>query len=39
MRRVATIFLIALAWGAFSRCGVLAQQSPAKEIQAPVKKY
>jgi len=39
VRRVATIFLIALAWGAFSRCGVLAQQSPAKEIQAPVKRY
>jgi len=39
VRRVATIFLIALAWGAFSRCGVLAQQSPAKGIQVPVKKY
>jgi carboxyl-terminal processing protease len=28
VKRIATVFLIALAWSAFSRCGVMAQQSP-----------
>jgi carboxyl-terminal processing protease len=28
MRRIAAVFLTALAWSAFSRCGVMAQQAP-----------